>query len=66
MRQIRTLSLALGFLALVALPVSGQDITGTWLLAVDLGPGGGAALPMSQIANRLQGHMLTARIPTVL
>ncbi len=41
MRQFRTLSLALGFLALIAAPVSGQDVTGTWVLAVDLGAGGG-------------------------
>ena len=41
MRRIRTLSFALGFLALVAVPVSGQDVTGTWVLSVDLGPAGG-------------------------
>ena len=41
MRRVRTLSLALGFLALVAVPLSGQDITGTWILSVDLGPAGG-------------------------
>mgnify|MGYP001047163915 CR=1 FL=1 len=41
MRQIRTLTFALGFLALIAVPVSGQDVTGTWVLAVDLGAGGG-------------------------
>ena len=41
MRRIRTLSLALGFLALIAVPVSGQDITGTWVLSVDLGAGQG-------------------------
>ena len=40
MRQLRTLSLALAFLALVAVPVSGQDVTGTWILAVDLGAAG--------------------------
>ena len=39
MRQVLTLSLALGFLAL-AVPASAQDVTGTWVLAVDLGPGG--------------------------
>lgn len=41
MRRVRTFSLALGFLALVAIPVSAQDITGTWVLEVDLGPAGG-------------------------
>ena len=41
MRQIRTLSLALGFLAFVATPASGQDVTGTWVLSVDLGAAGG-------------------------
>ncbi len=41
MRQFRTLSLALGFLALVAIPVSGQSATGTWVLSVDLGGGQG-------------------------
>ena len=41
MRQVLTLSLALGLLAFVAVPASGQDVTGTWVLAVDLGPGGG-------------------------
>jgi len=41
MRQVRTLFLALGFLALIALPVSGQDVTGTWILSVDLGAAGG-------------------------
>ncbi len=57
MRQIRTLSLALGFLALVALPVSGQDITGTWLLAVDLGPGGGgeATFVLEQDGTAISG-----------
>ena len=40
MRRVRTLSFALGFLALVAVPVSGQDVTGTWVLSVDLGAGG--------------------------
>ena len=40
MRQVRTLSLALGFLALVALPVSGQDVAGIWVLSVNLGAGG--------------------------
>ncbi len=41
MRPVRTLSFVLGFLALIAFPVSGQDIAGTWVLSVDLGPGGG-------------------------
>ena len=41
MRQVLTLSLALGLLAFVAVPASGQDVTGTWILSVDLGPGGG-------------------------
>ena len=40
MRRVLTLSLALGFLAL-AVPVSGQDVTGTWVLSVDLGAAGG-------------------------
>ena len=37
MRQVLTLSLALGLLAFVAVPASGQDVTGTWVLSVDLG-----------------------------
>ena len=41
MRKVLTLSLALGFLALVAVPAAGQDVAGTWVLSVDLGPGGG-------------------------
>ncbi len=41
MRRIRTLSFALGVLALVAVPVSTQDMTGTWVLSVDLGAAGG-------------------------
>ena len=41
MRQVRTFSIVLGFLALIALPVSGQDVTGTWILSVDLGAAGG-------------------------
>ena len=41
MQRVRTVSLVLGFLALIALPVSGQDIAGTWVLSVDLGPAGG-------------------------
>lgn len=41
MRRVRTLSFALGLLALVAVPVSGQDVTGSWVLSVDLGPAGG-------------------------
>ena len=41
MRKIRALSFALGFLALVAAPVSGQDVTGTWVLTVELGGAGG-------------------------
>jgi len=41
MRQVRTLTLALGFLALVALPAAGQSVTGTWVLSVDLGAAGG-------------------------
>ncbi len=32
--------LAIIALALVAVPVSGQDVTGTWVLSVDLGAGG--------------------------
>ena len=40
MRQLLTLSLALGFLAL-AVPVAGQDVAGTWVLSVDLGAAGG-------------------------
>ena len=42
MRKVLTLSLALGFLAL-AVPVSGQDVAGTWVLSVDLGAQGGDA-----------------------
>ena len=41
MRQVLTLSLALSLLAFVAVPASGQGVTGSWVLAVDLGPGGG-------------------------
>ena len=41
MRRVLTLTFALGFLALVAVPVSAQDVTGTWVVSVDLGPGGG-------------------------
>ena len=42
MRKVLTLSLALGFLAL-AVPVSCQDVAGTWVLSVDLGAQGGDA-----------------------
>ncbi len=41
LQTFRTLYLALGLVALLAAPVSAQDITGTWILSVDLGPGGG-------------------------
>lgn len=41
MHRIRTLSFVLGFLALVAAPVAAQDMTGTWILSVDLGAAGG-------------------------
>ncbi len=41
MRRALTLSFALAVLALVAIPASAQDITGTWVLSVDLGPAGG-------------------------
>ncbi len=41
MRKVLTLSLALGFLALVAVPAAGQDVAGTWVLSVDLGAAGG-------------------------
>ena len=41
MRQVLTLSLALGLLAFVAVPASGQDVTGTWILSVELGAAGG-------------------------
>jgi D-alanyl-D-alanine carboxypeptidase len=41
MRKIRILSLALVLQALVALPVSAQDVGGIWVLSVDLGAGGG-------------------------
>ena len=41
MRRALTLSFALAVLALVAVPASAQDITGTWFLSVDLGPAGG-------------------------
>lgn len=40
MRRVLTLSLALSFLA-IAVPASGQDVTGTWVLSVDLGAAGG-------------------------
>ena len=41
LRAFRNLSWALGLVALLAAPVSAQDISGTWVLSVDLGPGGG-------------------------
>ena len=41
MRRIRNLSFALSLLALVAIPASAQDVTGTWVLSVDLGAAGG-------------------------
>lgn len=41
MKRVLTLTFALGFLALVAVPVSAQDVSGTWVLEVDLGPAGG-------------------------
>jgi D-alanyl-D-alanine carboxypeptidase len=41
MQQTRALASALCLLALVNLPASGQEITGTWALSVDLGAGGG-------------------------
>ncbi len=41
LQTFRTLYLALGLVALLAAPVSAQDISGTWILSVDLGPGGG-------------------------
>lgn len=41
MRRVLTLSFALGFLALLAVPISAQDVTGTWILSVDLGAAGG-------------------------
>jgi len=47
MRRIVAVSMTALFLALVALPVSGQDVTGTWLLAVDLGPGGTGQVTLS-------------------
>ena len=57
MRRIRTLSFALGFLALVALPVSAQDLTGTWVLSVDLGAAGGgdATFVLSQEGTAVTG-----------
>ena len=33
-------------LAITALPVAGQDVTGTWLATVDLGPGGGGQVTL--------------------
>ncbi len=55
MRQVRTLSLALGFLALVALPLSGQDVSGFWLLSVDLGAGGEATFALQQDGAAISG-----------
>ena len=46
MRHVRTLSFALVFLALVAVPVSGQDVTGTWVLTVNLGTAGRGAVTL--------------------
>ena len=57
MRRVRTLSFALGFLALIAVPVSGQDITGSWVLSVDLGAAGGgdAIFDFEQEGTALSG-----------
>jgi hypothetical protein len=57
MSRVRTLSFALGFLALIAVPVFGQDITGTWVLSVDLGPtgGGDATFVFEQEGTALSG-----------
>ncbi len=57
MRQVRTLTLALGFLALVALPASGQSVTGTWILSVDLGAAGGgdATFVLEQEGTTISG-----------
>ena len=41
MLRLRNISLALTLAALFAIPASGQDVAGTWVLSVDLGPGGG-------------------------
>ena len=56
-QTFRTLFLALGFFALVALPAAGQDISGTWVLSVDLGPAGGgdAIFVFEQDGNAITG-----------
>jgi len=57
MRPIRVLSVAFGILALVAFPVSGQDVAGVWELAVDLGAGGGgvATFVLEQDGSTITG-----------
>ena len=57
MRKVVSLSFALGFLALVAVPVSGQDVTGTWVLEVELGanPGGVATFVLVQEGTVITG-----------
>ena len=57
MPQVRTLLLALGFLALVVLPVSGQNVAGIWVLSVDLGAGGGgnATFVLAQDGTAITG-----------
>ncbi len=55
MRRVLTLSLALGFLVL-AVPVSAQDVTGTWVLSVDLGgQGGDAVFVLTQEGTTITG-----------
>ena len=57
MRKVLSLSFALGFLALAAVPVSGQDVTGTWVLEVELGanPGGVATFVLVQEGTVITG-----------
>ena len=57
LQAFRTLYLALGLAALLAAPVSAQDITGTWILSVDLGPGvgGDATFVLEQEGTAVTG-----------
>ena len=56
-RRIRAVFPGLGFLALAALPLSGQDIAGVWVLTVDLGAGGGgeATFVLEQDGSAITG-----------
>ena len=45
--------LAIIALAIVAVPVSGQDVTGTWVLSVDLGALQGAVTRRSSSSRRV-------------